>query len=191
MLSPHGSQDARPQIQGYITLTVSHSRKERKLQNLWQKYERDEIGLGSRAHFWANYWGGCIMSDWLDLGHMAISEPITMVGRWTLWLARPVPHSYHCIRGLGSGWLNSKCLRWISHWKDRVWCQKNKDAQDIISVQFSCSVVSNSLRPHESQQARPPCSSPSPGVHSNSCPSFRCPEISLWGRTSSIHPCFF
>ena len=39
------------------------------------------------------------------------------------------------------------------------------------SVQFSCSVVSNSLRPHELQHARPPCPSPSPGVHSNSCPS--------------------
>ena len=39
------------------------------------------------------------------------------------------------------------------------------------SVQFSCSVVSDSLRPHESQHARPPCSSPSPGVHSDSCPS--------------------
>ena len=37
-------------------------------------------------------------------------------------------------------------------------------------VQFSCSVVSNSLRPHESQHARPPCPSPSPGVHSNSHP---------------------
>ena len=36
--------------------------------------------------------------------------------------------------------------------------------------QFSCSVVSYSLRPHESQHARPPCSSPTPGVHSNSCP---------------------
>ena len=36
------------------------------------------------------------------------------------------------------------------------------------SVQFSHSVVSNSLRPHESQHARPPCSSPSPGVHSES-----------------------
>ena len=33
------------------------------------------------------------------------------------------------------------------------------------SVQFSCSVVSNSLRPDESQHARPPCSSPSPRVH--------------------------
>ena len=41
----------------------------------------------------------------------------------------------------------------------------------ISSVQFSCSVVSNSLRPHESQHARPPCSSPSPGVHSDSRPS--------------------
>ena len=34
------------------------------------------------------------------------------------------------------------------------------------SVQFSRSFVSNSLRPHESQHARPPCPSPTPGVHS-------------------------
>ena len=33
------------------------------------------------------------------------------------------------------------------------------------SVQFSRSVMSDSLRPHKSQNARPPCSSPSPGVH--------------------------
>ena len=39
------------------------------------------------------------------------------------------------------------------------------------SVQFSCSVVSDSLRPHESQHASPPCPSPAPKVHSNSCPS--------------------
>ena len=39
------------------------------------------------------------------------------------------------------------------------------------SVQFSRSVVSDSLRPHESQHARPPCSSPSPRVHSDSRPS--------------------
>ena len=41
------------------------------------------------------------------------------------------------------------------------------------SVQFSQSVVSDSLRPHESQHARPPCPSPIPGVHPNSCPSSR------------------
>ena len=41
------------------------------------------------------------------------------------------------------------------------------------SVQFSHSVVSDSLRPHELQQARPPYPLPSPGVHSNSRPSGR------------------
>ena len=39
------------------------------------------------------------------------------------------------------------------------------------SVQFSSSVVSNSLRPHESQHARPPCPSPTLRVHSDSRPS--------------------
>ena len=39
------------------------------------------------------------------------------------------------------------------------------------SVQFSRSVVSDFLRPHESQHARPPCPSPTPGVHSDSRPS--------------------
>ena len=39
------------------------------------------------------------------------------------------------------------------------------------SVQFSHSVVSDSLWPHELQHTRPPCPSPAPGVHSNSCPS--------------------
>ena len=38
-------------------------------------------------------------------------------------------------------------------------------------IPFICSVVSDSLRPHESQHTKPPCSSPSPGVHSDSRPS--------------------
>ena len=38
------------------------------------------------------------------------------------------------------------------------------------SVQFSHSVASNSSRPYGAQHARPPCSSPTPGVYSNSCP---------------------
>ena len=42
-----------------------------------------------------------------------------------------------------------------------------------ISVQFGRSVVSNSLWPHEPQHARPPCPSPTPGVHPNSRPSSR------------------
>ena len=55
------------------------------------------------------------------------------------------------------------------------------------SVQFSCLVVSDSLWPHEVQHARPPCPSPSPGVHSDSCPSSRwCHPAS----SSSVVPFF-
>ena len=39
------------------------------------------------------------------------------------------------------------------------------------TVQFSCSVMSDSLRPFEPQQARPPCPSPTPGVYTSLCPS--------------------
>ena len=39
------------------------------------------------------------------------------------------------------------------------------------NIQFSRSVVSDSLRPHEPQHARPLCPSPTPGVHPNQCPS--------------------
>ena len=55
------------------------------------------------------------------------------------------------------------------------------------SVQFSCSVVSKSLRPHESLHARPPCPSPTPGIHPNSCP------LSRWCHpaiSSSVVPFF-
>ena len=41
------------------------------------------------------------------------------------------------------------------------------------SLQFSCSVVSDSLRPHEPQHPRPPCPSPTPRVHPNPCPLCR------------------
>ena len=43
----------------------------------------------------------------------------------------------------------------------------------ISSVQFSCSVVSDSLRPHELQHTRPPCPSQTPRVYPNPCPSSR------------------
>ena len=43
----------------------------------------------------------------------------------------------------------------------------------LSSVKFSRSVVSDSLRPHELQHARPPCPSPTPGVYPNPCPLSR------------------
>ena len=48
---------------------------------------------------------------------------------------------------------------------------RNLPFPSISSVQFSLSVVSDSLRPYESQHARPPCPSLTPGDHSNSRPS--------------------
>ena len=73
---------------------------------------------------------------------------------------------------------------WVSHIAGRfftVWA---------TSVQFRCSVVSDSLWPHESQHARPPCPSPTPRVYSNSCPSnwWRHPAISSSGIPFSSCP---
>ena len=48
--------------------------------------------------------------------------------------------------------------------------QEDNPVGSFSSVPFSRSVVSNSLRPHESQHARPPHPSPTPGVHSDSHP---------------------
>ena len=66
---------------------------------------------------------------------------------------------------------------------------KERYAMNVIvlfsSVHFSHSFVSDSLRPHVTQHTRPPCASPIPGVHPNSCPS------SLWchpGISSSVVP---
>ena len=49
--------------------------------------------------------------------------------------------------------------------------QVHEKVLKISSIQFSHSVMFDSLRPHESQHARPPCPLPTPGVHSNSCSS--------------------
>ena len=51
----------------------------------------------------------------------------------------------------------------------------------LSSVQFSCPVMSDSLRPHEPQHSRPPCPSPTPEVHPNPCP------LSRWCHLPS-HP---
>ena len=66
------------------------------------------------------------------------------------------------------------CIRWPEYWSFSF----NISPSDVysltsISVQFSRSVVSNSLRPHEPRHTRPPCPSPIPGVHPNPCPLSR------------------
>ena len=62
---------------------------------------------------------------------------------------------------------------------------KEQRTSSTWSVQFSCSVVSNSLRPHEAQNARLPCTSPTPGVYPNPC------SLSRWCHptiSSSVIP---
>ena len=58
-------------------------------------------------------------------------------------------------------------LEWCSDW---VTLSSGSHVSLSSSVQFSRSVVSNSLWPHELQYARPPCPSPTPRVHPNPCP---------------------
>ena len=57
------------------------------------------------------------------------------------------------------------------------------------SVQFSHSVVSNSLRPHESQHTRPPCPSPTPGVYPNSSPSSQWCHPAIWSSVIPFSSC--
>ena len=75
------------------------------------------------------------------------------------------------------------CLGWMAYCQGARshswhWCQLSVSRLFLWaspSVQFSCSVVSDSLRPHELQHTRPPCPSPTPRVHQNLCPlSWRC-----------------
>ena len=67
------------------------------------------------------------------------------------------------------------------------WCYLTISSNwyQFSSVQFSCSVMSDSLQPHGLQHARPPCPSPTPGAYSNSCP------LSWWCHpiiSSSVFP---
>ena len=77
-------------------------------------------------------------------------------------------------------WKQPKCPL-MDEWIKKMWYKYTMEC----SVQFSRSVVSNSLWPHGLQHTRPPCPSPTPRVYSNSCP------LSQWCRptiSSSVVP---
>ena len=79
----------------------------------------------------------------------------------TFWSLKPVNLLFYIAKG------PCQC-NWIKgFWDGRLCCVI---LVQFSSVQFSRSVVSDSLRPCESQHARPSCPSPTPGVHSDSCP---------------------
>ena len=87
-----------------------------------------------------------------------------------------LPGEFHGQRSLvGYGPWGCKSQTWLK------WLRTHECTKCISSVQFSHSVVSDSLRPHELQHARPPCPSPTPRVHSDSYPSSR------WCHPTSHH----
>ena len=86
-------------------------------------------------------------------------------------------HSYHCADRIGEGINELNTFGATTHAMKWSWT--------VSSVQFSCSVVSNSSRPHELQHVRPPCPSLTPRVYSNSSP------LSQWWHpttSSSVMP---
>ena len=105
------------------------------------------------------------------------------------YFANKVPNSQRYVFCSSHVWIHE--LDYKESWALKNWCFWNvvlektlerpldcKEIQPVHpkgnqfnSVQFSRSVVSDSLRPHESKHARPPYPSPTPGVHPDSRPS--------------------
>ena len=81
-------------------------------------------------------------------------------------------------KALQSYWWEMNCSKTVFRVSSgKLWVNYYKKVLETLfffsSVQFSHSVLSDSLRPHELQHARPPCSSPTAEVYPNSCPSNR------------------
>ena len=103
-------------------------------------------------------------------------------GRSQSWCLIP------CLCPIQTAWLMFLRVNWRPR-SLSLPCKFGERVQ-FSSVPFGRSVVSYSLRPHESQHTRPPCPSPTPGVHSDSCPSSQwChPVIASWVVPFSFCP---
>ena len=115
-----------------------------------------------------------------------IEPGLPTVEAWSLnhWSTREFPYTTFC---LSICWWTYAWYPYLGYYE--ISCQQHETelslwdpdfssfewytGVQISSVQFSRSVVSHSLRPHEPQYTRPPCPSPTPRVQPNSCPSSR------------------
>ena len=116
-----------------------------------------------------------------EVGRLQSTGSQRVIHNWSNLATKPIwPQSQHC-------WLSVLLLKPLANSPLRL---KNHlflcERMFSHSVQFSRSVVSDSLRPHESQHARPPCPSPTPWVHPNSSSRWCHPAIS-----SSVVPFSF
>ena len=73
------------------------------------------------------------------------------------------------------------------HSQPHKWAFKISWSAQFSSVQFSCSVVSNSLWPRELQHTRPPCPSSTPGVYPDSCPLSQWCHLTILSSVDTYH----
>ena len=130
---------------------------------------------------WAVPWEGSLLSPIVSLNCWCVTLSCDRVSS----LIRPeIPE----LTTLSSGlfyrplFIHIMCLFWQFYLSNFLW-------YNFSSVQFSHSVMSNSLRPRESQHARPPCPSPTPRVHSDSCGSSRWCHPTISSPVVPFSPC--
>ena len=154
-----------PSIRVFSNESVLHIR--------WPKYWNLSFSMSL-----SNEYSGliCFRMDWLDLFAVQgtlkslLQHPSSKASilQCSAFFTVPLSHPYMT---------NGKTIaltRWTSVGKVMsllLSMQSSFSSKEFSSVQFSRSVVSDSLRPHESQHARPPCPLPTPRVHSDSGPS--------------------
>ena len=93
----------------------------------------------------------------------------------------------HCCTDPHTQWESPILSAW--HAPLYKWCHDHMQTLDV-SVQFSRSVVADSLRPHEPQHARPPCPSPTPRAYSNPCPLSRWCHPTISSSVIPFSSCF-
>ena len=125
--------------------------------------------LAGKSHGWRSLVGcspwGCEESDTTEWLHFHFSRSCIGEGHGN-------PLQCSCLENTRDGGAWWAAVYGVTQSRTRLKWLSSMQHQ-FSSVQFSCSVLSDSLRPHELQHARPPCPSPSPWVHSNSHPSRR------------------
>ena len=109
--------------------------------------------------------------EWSVLDPAKSSVQFSSVTQSCLTLCNPMDCSTQ-LRSLVFEWVALRIMSSINP-DSKPYTSSKLDLYKFSSVQFSRSVVSDSLWPHESQHARPPCLSSTPRVYSNPCPSSR------------------
>ena len=122
-------------------------------------------------------------AKWYSYLGKTASQFLTKLNSFTIWSSHHTPRSYpselktwphknlqvNVYSSFSHNWPKLDVTKMLFH----RWADKLLHLHHGRVSQSSRSVVSDSLRPHESQHARPPCPSPTPRVHSHSRPSSR------------------